>query len=69
MRLPNLCLGVLSLAGTIAAPQNYGKGLRRFGIVWSHLTQYKKFGVQPVLLIPPSCLLGYNLASLQLNQT
>ena len=53
MRPPILCMGVLAFTGTVAAPQNDGKFLCRFGIAWLHLPQYQKGGVQLVLMIPP----------------
>ena len=46
-------MGVRALTGTVADPKNDEKGLRRFGIVWSHLLQQQKYGVRMVLLIPP----------------
>ena len=55
---PTLCMEMLALAGTIAAPQNDKRGLCRFGIVWSHITKYQKGGVRLVLIIPPSCIMG-----------
>ena len=54
MILPAVCLGMLNLTGTTYVQQNNDKGLRWFGIVWLHLLQYQKGGVQLVLLIPPS---------------
>ena len=53
MILTTVCMGVNYLTGTVAAPQNDEKGLRRFRIVWSHILQYQKGGVWPVFLITP----------------
>ena len=53
MRLPNLCLSVLTFTGTVAAPQNDEKVLRRFGIVWSHLPQYQKLMCGRCFWFPP----------------
>ena len=61
-------MGTLDFTGKIAAPQNDEKGLRRFGIVWSHLLKYQKYGVRMVLMTTPSCILGCNRAYLKLNQ-
>ena len=58
MKLPTLFMGVIALAGTIDAPQNYEKGLCQFVIVWSHPPQYQNGGVRLVFLIPSLCLLG-----------
>ena len=33
---------IIAFIGTIAAPKNDKKGMRRFEIVWSHLPQYQK---------------------------
>ena len=67
MRLTNAYLGVISLTGTIAAPKNDEKGLRQFGKVWWNLLWYQKVGVQPMFLIPLSCILRYHWAYFQFN--
>ena len=68
MRLSTVCLGILPLTGTVAAPQNDEKGQCQFGRVCSHLPQWQRGGVRPVLLIPPSCVMGCHQASFQCNQ-
>ena len=52
MILPAVFLDMLSLTDTIATPLRYEKGLRQFGIVWTHILQYQKSGLRQVLLIP-----------------
>ena len=57
MILSDVCIDVISLKGTIDAPQSNEKGLRQLGIVWSHLPQYQKGGVQKVFLINHSYII------------
>ena len=68
MRLPTVYLGVPTLAGTVAVPQNDEKGMRWFRLVWLHLLQHQKGDVRLVFLIPPSCLLGLYQAYFQYIQ-
>ena len=61
-------LGVLTFTGIIVVPQSDEKGLHWFRIVWWHLQQYQKGGVQKVFLITNSCLMRFRQASLKCIQ-
>ena len=63
-----LCLRTHALTCVVAGPQNDEKGLRQFGIVWSHLLKYQKFGLRQVLLITPLCLMVCHRAYLQYSR-
>ena len=67
MTLSYACLDMLSLTGTLVAPQSDEKNLCWFRIVWSHIPQYQKFGVRKISLIPPSCLIVCYQAYFQCN--
>ena len=51
------CMEVPSLKDIVVVLKNFGKGLRRPGIVWLHLLKCQIGGVQQVFMITPSCLL------------
>ena len=57
-------MGALALISIIDVAQNDVKGLSQFGIFWLHLKQYQRGGVQLVLMIPFSYLMGYQTAYL-----
>ena len=67
MILATVYLVVITLTGTVVAPQNDEKDLDRFGIVWSHILQYRKGGVRLVFLILPSCILRWHQEYFQCN--
>ena len=52
MILPDVFMDVLSLAGTMAAPQSDGESLHWFRMVWSHLPQYQKMVCCRCFLFP-----------------
>ena len=58
-----------SLKDIVVVPQSGGRDLRRLRIVWLHILQCQKVGVQQVWMIHPSCLLEYRQAFFQCSRS
>ena len=63
------CLDMTSLKDIVVVLQNIGKILRHPGIVWLHLLQCQRGGVQQVFIITSSCFLEYRQAFFQCSRS